>query len=441
MFENIIVQYDPDWGGIGSSKTPVAYKDLPPDSIPLLIKDPYSYFSEDPTPLPDCVVWTKWNSLYDKLNPEKYKVYDKIVYVVPNAFSTMLDARATLSQDKWVDFTRDMFHGYIDSNGNLGYFTGPVYETISNGYMTEGIREALGCFYCDDCEDWVESGHNHSYDDDRYDDDRGRHNVYEYHSMERKDKSTSEGWLCGIEIEKEDGVVEYDNEKIYRRWGWCLEEDGSLDEETGFEAVSPIFSLFDRETIDKHLTELSYIVNAEYTSACGGHIHISHTDIPNDKVFDMLSPYFPLLFAMYPSRIGGSYSEAMPKEHMKAAGKYASVALQNTTVEIRIFPSPRSVKTLQWRLDLIRIMVSVEKATSIEMMVNQMFDINSTLFKHLTLVYKTPAKYIALLNKVIAMVAEFESVDLRRANAVKRLEKLLYRKFNNKKKEDVTVCV
>jgi hypothetical protein len=372
------------------------------------------------------------------LHPELYMFEGSNVYANPSEISGL---RKCYGED-YYGFAYDLQYGVVDYNSRdgatHGYFLGePVYSE-SEIYMTEELRTQRGCFYCDSCEEWVENWHSHDNDDDCCDDDDRHTNdrgLYEYHKLERKDKSKGDGWLCGIEIEKEDGSIELDPAKLYRTMGWCLEQDGSLDEETGFEAVSPIFSLFDRETINEHLEYIKDIVNAKYTSSCGGHIHISHTGINNEKVYDMLSSYFPLLFSMYPRRISVNYSEAMPKESMKCAGKYASVALQNFTVEIRIFPSPKSVKTLQWRLDLIRIMVSVERATSIEHLVNQMFDINSTLFKHLTLVYRTPGKYVELLKKVIAMAKEFESVDLKRTNALKRLEKLLYRKFNNKKEE------
>lgn len=337
---------------------------------------------------------------------------------------------------RYVD---DMLHGFVNENGEVGYFyeSAPYvyYEPEEEYYMTGSIARALGLWRCDGCGEW-----NHESNDCYCDNETGSSHIAGYHNLERIDKR-SDGWkyAVGIEIEKEDSSVlsQLDWRSIHKHWGWCIEQDGSLDDDGGFEAVSPIFNLFDTEMLDKHFTQFKNIINAEYTSNCGGHIHISAKDIGAYDLFDKLAPYYPLLFSLYPSRINRNYSQANDKERMKDAGKYSSVARHHYTVEFRIFPSPKSVATLYWRLDLLRLMVTTP-VSSYEEVVDLLLNTNSLFFKHLAKVFTTPERYISKVRQTIDFCKQFENVDIARATEMLSLEKQLQKimKKARKKKED-----
>ena len=82
-------------------------------------------------------------------------------------------------------------------------------------------------------------------------------------------------FTIGFEVEKEDGDIlsKYEPSDL-DDIGWAREHDGSLNDETGYELVSPIYDLFD-DKLDGALTNrtLKNHINADSTTACGGHIN------------------------------------------------------------------------------------------------------------------------------------------------------------------------
>lgn len=133
------------------------------------------------------------------------------------------------------------------------------YGCDDNGYCSD-------CFYdrfsiCDTCNETIWQDDCNYTDDGNYCNycyqEQGG-NLLQYHSEEgRSFKGKKSKCLFGVEIEKEDESI---RESIIARdflesTGWAVEEDGSLDSQTGFEAISPILPL-DRK-YEKSLKQLA----------------------------------------------------------------------------------------------------------------------------------------------------------------------------------------
>ncbi len=178
-----------------------------------------------------------------------------------------------------------------------------------------------------------------------------------YHSSgARFDMTTGDDWAIGLEVEKIDPVIKrgLSYKQLQSTYGWTVETDSSLGSE-GFELISPRLPLYNTRVLSNHFESLRPIIDADFTDKCGGHIHMSTTRMSNTELFDMLSGYFPLLFAMYPERAANSYSQAFSKNEMKKSGHRQAISITNYgTVEFRIFPAVASVETIQRRLDLLR---------------------------------------------------------------------------------------
>jgi hypothetical protein len=167
--------------------------------------------------------------------------------------------------------------------------------------------------------------------------------------------------------------------------GWCKEQDGSLDVKKGFEAVSPVYSLFGKQLeLDLKDCDLQKLINADYnTESCGGHINISSDTFTKEELYEGISAFFPLLYSIYENRINQSYCQAKKKHRMGyEKDKYSAVYIRDNRVEIRIFPAVKNIDNLIWRRDLIRIMVKNINATELQVF-KMMMNKKSKLYKHL----------------------------------------------------------
>lgn len=228
--------------------------------------------------------------------------------------------------------------------------------------------------------------------------------VAAYHSLPRHDFSNEYRYRIGFEVEKED-VDLVQSEKassILVRSHWCKERDSTLNGSTGFELVSPILALTPtlgaiRDSIKK--LGAKYI-DAHTSSRCGGHIHVSDSKRSVDILFDECSGYFPLLYAMYSQRIGGSYSSAKAKSRYKLERRSHDGALNITqrTLEFRIFPSPKSVAALLFRAKLLRLMLTNPRRGS-DLVQKDLANSKSKLSQHLREVYRTDENYQRLFSR------------------------------------------
>lgn len=183
-----------------------------------------------------------------------------------------------------------------------------------------------------------------------------------YHDgpREMEDTTKEHPFLIGFEIEKEDREMRNKITKgVELPAGWALEEDGSLDDATGFELISPAFNLKNKERILSEFGSVRKLLDAGYSKACGGHISISHKELKPAELADRLTPLFPLLMALYPKRLETSYS-APKKKKDDSDDRYvafsfgsAAWASRGDRIELRIFSAVPSHNTLVRRFRLL----------------------------------------------------------------------------------------
>lgn len=229
--------------------------------------------------------------------------------------------------------------------------------------------------------------------------------VSPYHSLTRYNRAPVARWKVGIEIEKEDDDMRCEAAHKIRKYGFIKETDGSLNGNIGFEIISDTFDLMGIE-VEVALKNIADYVNAKYSKRCGGHIHISDNTQSPRRLYESLAGYFPLLYAMYPSRIKVNYCQAMKASRMASVDKYAAVVARGNTVEFRIFPSPKNLDTLMFRIQLLRYMVlHPEKNPSV--VLARMIDPDTGLHKILRTAY-TNSKLIEKAMKVANMIRDIE---------------------------------
>lgn len=256
----------------------------------------------------------------------------------------------------------------------------------SKYYEDEAACQYDELVYCEQENDWMtQETYDARYDADGY---STHHNTRTYHFFSRRSRRDDKhcGYSIGLEVEKEDrkAKVSIDADALYEDLGWCKETDGSLDDKTGFEAVSPVYSLFGKQMMkDLQDERIRTILNASYSNSCGGHINLSSDTFKPRELFEGLSAFLPLLYCLYENRIHEHYCQAKKKSEMSAkADKYSAVYLRENRIEFRIFPAVRSVDNFLWRVELIRIMVKNINATELQVF-KMMWNKKSRLHRHL----------------------------------------------------------
>jgi hypothetical protein len=323
----------------------------------------------------------------------------------------------TISDDAFVTDAHDDIvwsshnEGYIDTN----------YHNARFGYINRRDRE----WFVDD--DYVRCEYNDTYyanadvaNDhnvywcerrDRYvHDDEVEPNNASYHDLRRHNLSRDEDmFLVGFEIEKEDDdacQIEYYD--LYQDTKWIKESDSSLDSDNGYELVSPTYGLYDKQ-FDAAIQEsrLVTLINAEYSTNCGGHINLSSKKYTPEQLAEGLSGFFPMLYALYNGRLNQNYCRAKKKHEYYKQDKYSAIYIKGHLVEFRIFSAVRNVTNLLWRRDLIRLMVeNINKSETevLKMMLNK----SSKLHKHLAKVY-SPSDMMTKAKLFIQYSAEFNN--------------------------------
>lgn len=230
---------------------------------------------------------------------------------------------------------------------------------------------------------------------------------HDYHSGPRNDYSDRSKFRFGVEVEKEDGSVlnSWDLNEVDAT-GWARERDGSLDDDDGYELVSPLYDLFgDKFDSDVSKSVLADHIDADVSERCGGHMGFSIRGKSGPHAFDLYNGFFPLLFAMYRGRLRGDWSKVRKNEHLKNGSyRYSAVNVRGEYIEFRIFSAIRDTNQLLWRRDLLRIMASNPKK-GVMWWISQALNQNSKLHKHLSKVYATPDK-IASVCAYAAAIAE-----------------------------------
>lgn len=289
----------------------------------------------------------------------------------------------------WSEFNGDwlctdndyVYYGYVGRRNEDYFYSRSAVCIGSEYYYSAEVAEDCGFRY--------HRGHDEWYEEGDYPYEVSECNA-SYHDLSRRDHSNNSVFKIAFEIEKEDseaGLIHYDN--LHYNTGWCKENDGSLDDENGYELVSPIFDLYSddlEKAINKH-SDLKTLINAEYSDNCGGHINVSCTTIRPNVLFEGMSAFMPLLYALYEDRLDRTYSKAKAKHNYHIErDKYSSVYIKDNLVEFRIFPAVRSVANLLWRRDLIRIMVDNMNRSELDVL-KMILNKKSKLHNHLRLIF------------------------------------------------------
>ena len=359
---------------------------------------------------------------------------------------TFLDNTMDYHEMSWSEYENnyvctsddEVLYGYVNRRSE-DYFvsTGDELYIDDNYFVDQDVARQYDYMYSERQDCWVycdnwESGYHD------YEDDESEANNADYHHLTRVNKfDSSAKFTVGFEIEKEDSdMVSTDYDDLYYNTKWIKERDGSLDDDIGYELVSPAFNLYD-DMLDQDINNnrvLRDLINADKSSRCGGHINIGSSIYNTTQLFEGLSGFFPLLYAMYEGRLDKTYSKAKKKHEYYNRDKYSSIYIKDHVVEIRIPSAVIDVKNLLWRRDLVRIMVDNINKSELQVL-RMMLNEKSKLHIHLRKVYSLDV-IISKIKKFIKYSDEFNNKKLPSANTT-RLEN----KMKNESKLNETLAM
>lgn len=195
-------------------------------------------------------------------------------------------------------------------------------------------------------------------------DNEGR--LASYCSVNTKGFETSleHPFLVGCEVEKIDEVyhVEGGHTDILTdalNNNWIAVHDGSLCEDHGFELVSPAYNPTDpngeygKAALEATLGRWGAL-DADTDSRCGGHVTVSHRELTGSELSRRLEPLFPVLYALFPSRVAGEYSRAVRGDLATGTGgKFRAINTLHNRVEFRLFSGVKTGEQLQRRITLL----------------------------------------------------------------------------------------
>jgi hypothetical protein len=218
----------------------------------------------------------------------------------------------------------------------------------------------------------------------------GYHGSARRHHDSSKLNDPSVDWCVGWEVEKEDREARIKACRLQCALGggWIAERDGSLDSEIGVEFVSPVYDLMDSKTQIADFERLDWVMNASKSNRCGGHITLSRRGMTSNKLLEKLTPYIPMLFALYEGRLAGNYSGVQTKSEIENSSRRA-IYLKSSCVEIRVPSAVGTLEDIKWRLKLIRWIaksIDANKHTHYSQVAEAMFD-DTKLNKLLSVFY------------------------------------------------------
>lgn len=283
------------------------------------------------------------------------------------------------------------------------------HETIHNGvnYFDPQSAEynGLALVYCPHCNSRVNES---SHDFERCEERHHKNPRFDYHtgsySVKTIDIPQSTVFRIGVEIEKQSYFgSKHSNMSILNRFGWKKERDGSLCDTIGYELVSPCYPLFTEDLINEAKAiesefpqlidgnDFRLISSGKNKSSCGGHIHFSRSYTGAEELFEMISGYMPIIYAIYKKRANTSYSMAKEKYSMKNSNeKFQAVRIIkddiNPRIEFRIFPLVENIEQLQWRIELLRIIAN-NPSNRYTDVANMLCDKSSDLYKHFAKIF------------------------------------------------------
>jgi len=267
-------------------------------------------------------------------------------------------------EDIWE---KDAIYGLVDRHGGRGYFNRHYCDYFSVNrcdfeyVISDTVGYEYGLYLHDDGEFYDEP--------EEIDEDY----TFDYHSGNRvfSPEAQRAEWRIAYEVEKEDHDVKTEESayNCFNRTGWAKERDGSLDDYSGFEFVSPVFDMF-KVNADTFANVKSYI-DADFSKSCGGHINISHISMTNRELYQSIKSYMPLLYCLYQGRVNNTYCPAISK-HSGANDKYGAVYIKDSRLEFRIFGAVKNVTNLLWRTELIKYIVSNRDVSEAQVLKNML---------------------------------------------------------------------
>lgn len=205
--------------------------------------------------------------------------------------------------------------------------------------------------WCETCRE----GHAEYDDENDVYNSRTDTHLQAYHSQKRVVDPADEysPFRIGFEIEKEDSVVRKKLKTVKLPIGWVLERDSSLNPTTGFEVVTKAYNLRNMDALRRDAEAADWVLKGKFSTACGGHIHISDMRYETVDFYKRIMPIFPLFMALFPKRLARSYCKAA-KSVSIGSEKYNAFRMTSHTIELRCPSAVRSAKNLLWRAELIK---------------------------------------------------------------------------------------
>lgn len=296
--------------------------------------------------------------------------------------------------------------------GNYAYlYDGEYYENLGNFdliMMPDGdISHLDNVYYWErDCEYHYEPEPDD--DDDCY--------TRDYHSgpVHEVNFTDDPQFFIGFEIEKEDldvkesiTIGDFEDECFK----WKKERDGSLDDDSGYELISPKFELIP-DMIKDYIMDNKVIVdhiNADKSTSCGGHINLSERGKTGSELFDEVKGYTPLFYALYYKRVDKNYCKGKNNNDLKESNeKYQAIKIHSNRIEYRIVSAVPNVNTLIWRAKLIEFIVT-HKTDSVK---EAFFNANTSPLKNLLLEMYPDEKYNVLMERLIKFSLHFENINV-----------------------------
>jgi hypothetical protein len=297
---------------------------------------------------------------------------------------------------------------YVENNSDYSCFEGNYYD--SDGLDYHGLEwcEDTGSIDYRDNLYYHEDRGYFSYPEESY--VRGYHNG-SYKTMTFDDKSK---YKIGYEIEKEDETVrnsiDIDDFEDETGHYWRKESDGSLDCDCGYELISPTFE-FNIDKIFEHIEGNPLLVshiNAEKSTCCGGHIHLSEKGLSGDQLFEKVRGYTPLLYALYYGRVDKQYCKGKCNEDLKNDNeKYQAIKIHHDRIEFRIISAVPNVSTLKWRTKLL--MMILQHPTND--VIKAYYNVDTKFTKLLKQTYSDD-KLSELKDRFIKFTKQFEGLDI-----------------------------
>jgi hypothetical protein len=249
--------------------------------------------------------------------------------------------------------------------------------------------------YAPSCEEYTRGYHDGSYKNFRFD-NKSKYSIgYE---IEKEDEEVLES------INIEDFEEETDNK-------WRKERDGSLNSDTGYELISPTFE-FNIDKIFEHIESNDVLVkhiNAEKSTSCGGHIHLSERGLSGEQLFDKVKGYTPLLYALYYGRVDKTYCKGKNNRDLKYENeKYQAIKIHHDRIEFRIISAVPDITTLKWRSKLL--MMILQNPT--HDIIKGYYNVDTKFTKLLKQMYSDD-KLADLKERFIKFTKQFENLDIK----------------------------